>query len=212
MAPKRPDEPAQTTRTLTDPRTLRAMSHPVRLALLDALLSGPLTATEAGELIGETPTTCSFHLRQLAKYGFVEEVGGGKGRARPWRRVDTGWSAPARPNDPEFTRASQALDEVLLERYFERLRRVVLTAPSYPRDWYEAMSSSQNILHITAGEPLALVEAYRALASEFRERWGDRTQQSDLRPEGARAVETLFFAAPVDLPEKANLPEKAKES
>jgi DNA-binding transcriptional ArsR family regulator len=42
---------------------LRALSHPVRLALLEALATGPLTATEAGELIDETPTTCSFHLR-----------------------------------------------------------------------------------------------------------------------------------------------------
>ena len=49
---------------------------------------GPLTATEAGELIGETFTTCSFHFRQLAKYGVVEEAGG-KGRSQPvtacWR-------------------------------------------------------------------------------------------------------------------------------
>jgi DNA-binding transcriptional ArsR family regulator len=200
----------QSTRTLTDPRTLRAMSHPVRLALLEALLSGPLTATEAGELIGETPTTCSFHLRQLAKYGFVEEVGGGKGRARPWRRVDTGWDAPAQPDNPEFTRASQALDEVLLDRYVERLRRVVRTAPSYPRDWYEAMTGSQNILHLTADELREVVAAYKALSDEFRDRWGDRTQQPQTRPEGALAVETLFFAAPIDLPEKTEREVKPK--
>lgn len=55
------------------------MAHPVRVALLEALsLQGPMTATEAGERIGESPTTCSFHLRQLAKYGFVEEAGGAR--------------------------------------------------------------------------------------------------------------------------------------
>jgi DNA-binding transcriptional ArsR family regulator len=48
---------------ISDARALRALSHPVRLALLEALATGPLTATEAGELIDETPTTCSFHLR-----------------------------------------------------------------------------------------------------------------------------------------------------
>ena len=63
------DEP----RKLTDPRAMRAVAHPIRIALLEVLGSeGPLTATEAGELIGESPTTCSFHLRQLAKYGFIE--------------------------------------------------------------------------------------------------------------------------------------------
>ncbi|HXC45240.1 MAG TPA: helix-turn-helix domain-containing protein, partial [Solirubrobacteraceae bacterium] len=73
-------------RELSDARTMRALSHPVRLALIETLgLAGPLTATQAGERIGESPTTCSFHLRQLAKYGFVEEAGGGSGRARPWR-------------------------------------------------------------------------------------------------------------------------------
>ena len=68
-------------RELTDSRTLRALTHPVRIALIEALLlGGAMTATEVGERMGESPTTCSFHLRQLAKYGFVEEAGGGKGR------------------------------------------------------------------------------------------------------------------------------------
>src|ERR1700722_14590054 len=65
--PTRPDLPPQRrvasqphqTRQLTDARTLRALTHPVRIALLEALLhGGPQTATEAGERIGETPTTC----------------------------------------------------------------------------------------------------------------------------------------------------------
>ena len=185
-------------RTITDPRSLRALSHPVRLSLLEALSAGPLTATEAGELIGETPTTCSFHLRQLAKYGFVEEVGGGKGRARPWRRVHQGWSAPARPDDLEYTRASQGLDEVLLDRYVQRLRRAIATAPSHPREWYEAMEASQNMLRLTAEELGELVAAYRKVADDFRDRYADRTQHPERRPEGTLPVETLFFAYPVE--------------
>ena len=78
-------------RELTDSQTLRALTHPVRIALIEALLlGGAMTATEVGERIGESPTTCSFHLRQLAKYGFVEEAGGGKGRSRPWRLTSIG--------------------------------------------------------------------------------------------------------------------------
>lgn len=191
-------------RTLTDPGSLRALSHPVRLALLEALLAGPLTATEAGELIDETPTTCSFHLRQLAKYGFVEEVGGGKGRARPWRLTHTGWSAPAQPDNPEFTRASQALDEVLLDRYFQRLRRAVRAAPSYPEDWYRAMASYQSIMHVTADELREMTDAYRAVMEGFFERWSERSGDPSKRPEGSRAVETLFFAVPVELPERGS--------
>ena len=65
---------------------MRALAHPVRLALLEALTdAGQLTATEAGERVGESPANTSFHLRQLAKYGFVEEAEGGTGRRRPWK-------------------------------------------------------------------------------------------------------------------------------
>src|ERR1700722_16636507 len=78
-------------RRVSDAQTMRALTHPVRIALFEQLsVGGPMTATQVGELIGESPTTCSFHLRQLAKYGFVEEAGGGKGRARPWRMSSIG--------------------------------------------------------------------------------------------------------------------------
>ena len=73
-------------RRLSDPRELRALSHPTRLALLELLdAEGPMTATQAGELMGESPASASFHLRTLAKYGFVEEAPGGRGRQRPWQ-------------------------------------------------------------------------------------------------------------------------------
>src|ERR1700686_3735301 len=84
-------DPVSRLRDVNDPKTLRALTHPVRLALLEALaLEGPLTATAAGELIGESPTTCSFHFRQLAKYGFVEEADAGPGRNRPWKIINVG--------------------------------------------------------------------------------------------------------------------------
>jgi len=68
--------PAQDLREVSDARSFRALGHPVWLVLLETLvIDGPLTATEAAERIGESPTTCSFHLRQLARYGFVEEAG-----------------------------------------------------------------------------------------------------------------------------------------
>src|SRR3954465_6069706 len=68
-------------REVSDPMAMRALAHPVRLALIEALADAPtLTATEAGERVGESPANASFHLRQLAKYGFVEEAEGGAGR------------------------------------------------------------------------------------------------------------------------------------
>ncbi|WP_052744947.1 helix-turn-helix transcriptional regulator [Micromonospora sp. HK10] len=188
-------------RTLTDARELRALSHPVRLALMEALGGGPLTATQAGELIGETATTCSFHLRQLARYGFVEEAGGGRGRARPWRLTRQGWSAPARPEDPDWTRASQALDRVLLDRYVQRLRRFVDDAPTYPPDWYAAATGQQHLFHLTADELAEFVAAYRDLVAGFTARFDRRRTDSDARPAGALPVELLLFGYPTRPPE-----------
>ncbi|HEX7744213.1 MAG TPA: winged helix-turn-helix domain-containing protein [Micromonosporaceae bacterium] len=190
----------RTLHNITDARALRALSHPVRLALLEALATGPLTATQAGELIDETPTTCSFHLRQLARYGFVEEAGGGRGRSRPWRLTRQGWSAPARPDDPDYTRASQALDRVLLDRYAQRLRSFVDAAPTYPREWYEAATGTQNVYHITAAELSELTAAQRELAEQFHARWDARTSDPSARPEGTLPVEVLSFAYPVAAP------------
>ena len=57
---------------LTDPKAMRALAHPLRWALLEALgHAGTLTATQASEMLGESPANCAFHLRTLAKYGFV---------------------------------------------------------------------------------------------------------------------------------------------
>src|SRR3954447_19845445 len=94
-------------RELTDPKAMRAMAHPVRLALMEALNdAGTLTATEAAERVGESPSNCSFHLRQLAKYGFVGGAEGGKGRRRPWRNVQTGMRFTGVHEDAETARAA----------------------------------------------------------------------------------------------------------
>ena len=122
---------------------MRALAHPVRIALLEELvLGGALTATEIGERIGESPTTCSFHLRQLAKYGFVEEAGGGKGRARPWRLTSIGMSLPATHDDPETEIAAGALTRLVRERQLDRYRTWVEKRSAYPRPWQDAAGDS----------------------------------------------------------------------
>ena len=65
-----------------DPKAMRALAHPLRMQLIEAIGQSDtrtLTATQASELLGESPANCAFHLRTLAKYGFVEEAGGGRG-------------------------------------------------------------------------------------------------------------------------------------
>ncbi|MGH3181435.1 MAG: winged helix-turn-helix domain-containing protein, partial [Streptosporangiaceae bacterium] len=144
-----PGKPFAGAQTLSDARRLRALTHPVRLALLGKLmLNGPLTATEAGELIGESPTTCSFHFRQLAKYGVVEEAGGGKGRARPWRMTTTGLSVTAH-EDPASQLAEDALLRMVRQQQIERYWTWLNTRSRYPRRWQDAAEDSEYVFHLT---------------------------------------------------------------
>lgn len=72
--------------TITDPRALRAISHPARQRVLIELYSGEtLTASEAAEICGLSPSAMSYHLRALEKAGIVERATSTDGRERPWR-------------------------------------------------------------------------------------------------------------------------------
>jgi DNA-binding transcriptional ArsR family regulator len=187
-----------TVRELPDSRTLRALTHPVRIALIEALLlGGAMTATEVGERIGESPTTCSFHLRQLAKYGFVEEAGGGKGRSRPWRLTSVGMQFATAHDDPETEVAAAALVRMLRERQFARYRTWLETNKNFPRQWRDAAGSSETIIYLTAGELEDLNhELLALLLPRFRERLTDPA----LRPPDAVPVEFLMLAYPISLP------------
>jgi predicted ArsR family transcriptional regulator len=180
-------------RKLTDPRAMRAVAHPVRIALLEVLGSeGPLTATQAGEHIGESPTTCSFHLRQLAKYGFIEEVEGVAGRRRPWRLIHTGLSFSDVSDDPETRLAATALSRVLHTFYLDRLKEGLALRRDSPTEWQKATGASEFLLYVTVDELKALDEQVEALVKPFAERIGN----PKTRPRGAVPIEMLFFAYP----------------
>lgn len=188
---------AATPRVVDDAHSLRALTHPVRLALLDALLAGPLTATQAGDAIGESATTCSFHLRQLAKYGFVEEAGGGKGRNRPWRRTDNSLAIPVRPGDSAFSDAAQAVHGVMLDRYFQQLRTLLEDFDRLPAQWQTAVAGSETIIYVNAAEAKQISDEYDAWLDTLADRWGNRIDNAAGRPADAQAVQLLFFSTPV---------------
>lgn len=166
--------------SITDPKAMRAVTHPVRLALLEALtFRGPLTATQAGDLIGESPTTCSFHLRQLAKYGFVEEAGRGKGRARPWRVRQIGFESSPGSADEAGQVASGALTALALHRQVARHER------SRP----QGRGHMATVWWVTEEELVELRVELEALVDRFRDRLSDPAT----RPVDARPVEFVVF-------------------
>jgi DNA-binding transcriptional ArsR family regulator len=185
-------------RQLDDARTLRALAHPVRIALVEALsIGGPMTATEVGEQIGETPTTCSFHLRQLAKYGFVEEAGGGKGRSRPWRMTSIGHTIASTHDDPQTAIAASTLVRLIRERQLDRYRAWRETQSTYPRAWRDAAGDSEFVFYLTAQE---LDDLNRELLALLRPRALERLTDPSQRPPGSVPVEMLIFSYPMELP------------
>jgi DNA-binding transcriptional ArsR family regulator len=185
-------------RRVADATTLRALSHPVRIELLEALgMHGTMTATQVGELIGESPTTCSFHLRQLARYGFVEEAGGGKGRARPWRMASEGLHLTVTPGDPESELAAEALGRLIADRQASRYRTWRDTRHSYPEDWVRAATNAEYLIYLTAAE---LRQLNDDIGEMIENRFGHRYFRPEESPPGSLPVEIQLTNYPVALP------------
>jgi DNA-binding transcriptional ArsR family regulator len=185
-------------RQINDAQTMRALSHPVRIGLMEALsLHGPMTATEVGDLLGESATTCSFHLRQLAKYGFVEEAGGGKGRSRPWKMSSIGMRMSATHDDPETALAAGALAGMIRDRQLKRYQIWWETRASYPPEWQSAASDSEVVTYMTAAE---LRELNDEVSDLLLSRFKDRLTDSAKRPAGALPVEMLYTSYPITAP------------
>jgi predicted transcriptional regulator len=187
------DRDARSVKRMTDPRALRALAHPLRLSLLGLLRSeGPLTATRAGELLGESSASCSFHLRQLAKYGMVEEAGGGHGRERPWRATAMFTDVPTVTDSPELAAATEVFRSIVAERYYEQMIGWLEARAGEPAEWQQAAQFGDVFLYLTAAELAEIGEQVDGLF----DRYMDRLTRPELRPPGARLITYLYHAAP----------------
>jgi predicted ArsR family transcriptional regulator len=172
---------------------MRALAHPTRIALIGALQLHPdLTATAASEVIGVTPTNCAFHLRALARFGLVEEVGSGPGRRRPWRLVETALAFSDVQPDDDSSLAARALSDVVVEEWLRRIRRVQAERHLEPVAWQDVLGGSQGVVFGTLEEVQQVLTDIRAILG----RHDDRLRDPARRPAGARAIELLLFAQP----------------
>lgn len=182
MAEAPGDAPKRRVR-LSDPRALRALAHPVRLRLLGLLRThGPLTATQAAEHVGESPSNCSFHLRQLAKWSLVEPADGGRGRERPWKATALAANWQLAPVNGEGADARLALDRVVVQEYVDQIGRWFDRRPAERDDWLAVSGIGDSVLKVTADELQALEDAIDALIEPFLH--GSRAEH----PTGARRV------------------------
>jgi DNA-binding transcriptional ArsR family regulator len=178
---------------IRDPRALRALAHPVRIRLLEELmLGGAATATELSERVGESPANCSWHLRHLARYGFVEETGEGSGRQRPWRTVvrQNRWGEGE--EDPELEMAGLAAGEFLAEREYQALRAWIAARHLEPQVWRDAVNLVQAIAWLTAEELAQVRQEFLPILY----RYTDRITDPDNRPPGARPIRFFMWGVP----------------
>ncbi len=157
---------------VSDPRILRAVAHPLRASLLGLLRAeGPSTASRLGQRLGESSGSTSYHLRQLAGCGLVEELTGeGTGRERWWRarHRSTRWSTEEVVQQP----GGREVVEELTHQSLSRQRRM-LAAHAEQREelepaWRDAVSLNDWALHLSPAAAGELVDELGAVLARWR--------------------------------------------
>ncbi|MGW1009806.1 helix-turn-helix domain-containing protein [Streptomyces termitum] len=156
-----------------DPRSLRGLAHPLRMRLLRALRHyGPATASGLAERLGESSGATSYHLRQLAAHGFVEDDPSlGKGRERWWRAAQQGvrWDESLdRNSDPEVRGAADLLLHENASHHTQELSTWIATRHEWPA-WVGASDMSDFTLRLPPSAVRELAERMHALIDEYRD-------------------------------------------
>jgi hypothetical protein len=199
---KEPPESPHVPTELSDLATLKALAQPRRQRMLQHLtVHGPATSATLARALGLNTGATSYHLRELARYGFVEEQDepAGHGRERWWRAVPGDRRFPPRSRQSPETRL--VMDELNHHAYaadlklFEQMQLQEQAGDDDP--WADAFPYSRGSIRLTHPELRAFFEEYIALLNHYKRPEADT-------PPGARTVLTRFLAFPA--------PEAAHES
>lgn len=186
MSPSAP-QPGREPLVTSDPERMRALAHPLRLRILSLLDDeGEVTATRCAEATGESVASCSFHLRMLAKYGFVEAAER-RGKEKPWRAVGQGRRTRFDPDVPGSLPAAGAVAALLLDQEAGRVRDWLARAGSEAPEWLLASTLTTASFWATRDELADLAREVEALTDRFAGRWDDPS----LRPAGSRPARLL---------------------
>ncbi|MEU1416876.1 helix-turn-helix domain-containing protein [Streptomyces sp. NPDC005731] len=177
---------------ITDPKAMRALAHPVRLALLERLQRyGPATATQLSPHVGATPSVTSWHLRHLAGFGLVRDAAaGGDRRERRWEAVARGFRVEV-PEGEEGQSAAHALSRQMFAGAADLPHRWLSeTEPELEPQWRRIAGLANTRVVVTAEELAAIEDAMEAVLAPYVVR--DPAQ----RPDGSRDVRLLRYVLP----------------
>jgi DNA-binding transcriptional ArsR family regulator len=165
--------PTPNRRRVTDIDALRTLAHPIRYRILGHLMAvGPQTASECAAVVGETPSNCSYHLRELARFGLVQRVDGegADGRERPWRSVATGWSFGVEDKanaDPVARAANLRLQHAGIDEEARIAHAAIDAMETLDPPWHEASIGQTFGLRVTAQELAKLGAAIDAILRPY---------------------------------------------
>lgn len=174
--PKTPKE--RSTLTLTDPRAIRAIAHQARQQVIDELYSGSvLTATEASQICGLSPSAMSYHLHALEKWGIViRDEASSDGRERPWRAGAQ--SLKLGPDDGTSSESTRQAANAVIATLMAGLNNTVNT-------WLEkdpqakGASMSHGRLYLTDKEAIALSHDLDELIERYTDGRTSRNKPAD---------------------------------
>jgi DNA-binding transcriptional ArsR family regulator len=183
--------PPPDTLRLQDPRDIRALAHPARMAIIDALASGDeLTATECAEITGLSPSATAYHLKFLERHHFAERAPArSDGRERPWRET-RGPRLELDASTPAGAAATTAVGLAFLGRSRAAAEAFLATAHEEPVEWQEVASMTSADLWLTLEETRKVAAALSAALEPYRGR-----VLAD-RPEHSRRVRVTNLVVP----------------
>lgn len=182
--------PTSRPRVLSDIDALKALAHPLRQELLTRLRRhGPATSAELAAEFAEDRGATSYHLRQLARFGFIEEdTARSAGRRKYWRAVPQDVRLPRHPTDPETAAAA----EVVGRQWLASADRDLTTYLSHRESFGEFAAAAMHSFGgttLTAEELVQFGEEYIS----FLSRWHREPGQAS---PGSRHVSVVFHAFP----------------
>ena len=184
-------------RRIQDPMELRALAHPLRMQLLAALRRyGPATATQLAKRFDETSGATSYHLRQLARHGFVEEdTERGRGRERWWRSVHRGtaWRQTDFEGDPTGREAAEWLLRNQARLFADRTAAWVARQADADKAWRDAGELSDYQLRLSPAALTALTDELHAVVRRHRD-------AADAADRASDAAQVFLGLAAIPLP------------
>ncbi|MFD0922044.1 winged helix-turn-helix domain-containing protein [Saccharopolyspora rosea] len=164
-----------------DSKALRGLAHPLRIRLLGLLRTdGPATATQLADRVGERSGTTSWHLRQLAAHGFIEEdTARGNRRERWWRAVHEHTVLPLDElaGDEEMRTPLDGYLHEVVTTHYHRSAAFLAEWQRWPKQWLAATALSDTTLSLTVAELEELTRRMHELLAEFRRERRDGDEQ-----------------------------------